>query len=244
MPRKTYLSIHPKRQPSARTPRTPRTPTSGLLLVLAITIAAWGSLLPGCNILGPALYLAHGPEKIKQLVELDKERPVVIFLDDRAGVIRNARLRDAITTTASQELLDHEVVDHVIDSKAVAAVVSHEPRSDLLPISVIGQKVNADIVIYVEPEVFTLSPDNQTYIPTAKFEVKIIDAQDDSRIWPDKPEGYTFSVSAHTKQGAPPSSASARNQAEQEFAVFVGQRLAQMFYSHEKTSASDSRTHK
>ncbi len=207
---------------------------------LACVIAAlWMS---GCNILGPMLYLAHGPEKIPQLYELDADRPTVIFFDDRAGILPNAGLRETVTHTASQILLDKKVVNRMIDARAATAVVANEPRGDLLPISAIGQKVGADIVIYVEPELFTLSPDNQTFVPTARLKIKIIDAANDTRLWPDKREGYTLDIVAHTKQGAPPTDAASRAMAQQEFARYVGQSLAQIFYAHEKTSASDSRT--
>lgn len=198
--------------------------------------------LSGCNILGPMLYLAHGPEKIPQLYELEADRPTVIFFDDRAGILPNAALRETVTHTASQILLDKHVVNHMIDAKAATAVVANEPRGDLLPISAIGQKVGADIVLYVEPELFTLSPDNQTFLPTARLKVKVIDAANDTRLWPDKGDGYTLDIVAHTKQGAPPTDAASRALAQQEFAKYVGQSLAQIFYAHEKASASDSRT--
>lgn len=212
-----------------------------LPLVVGVSVTALG-VAAGCNIVGPALLLAHGPEKIPQAYELDRERPVVIFLDDRELNIRRAPTRERITAAAERALLDRKAVDRVIDSRAAATLVQGEPRGDLMPISEVGRKVGAELVIYVVPEVFTLSSDGQTFAPMARLRVKVLDAAADTRLWPEEREGYSFDITASTRQGAPPTDAAGLREAEDGFADLVGRRLAELFYKHEADTVSDERT--
>lgn len=201
--------------------------------------AAWAAA--GCNIVGPAFLLVHGPEKIPQQYELPKERPAVIFLDDRAGNVGRSTTRDRITTSAEKALLKNKAVDRLLDSRAAGAVVVNEPRGEMLSVSEVGRTVNADVVIYVSPELYTLSTDGQTFTPTARLRVKVIDAAADTRLWPEEREGYVLEVSAATRQGAPPTDNAELRVAEEKFADLVGQRLAELFYEHEVESVSDER---
>jgi hypothetical protein len=213
----------------------------GHRLVLGIACAIAGIWVAGCNIVGPAFLLVHGPEKIPQVYELPKERPTVIFLDDRAALIGRPTTRDRVTAAAEKALLKAKAVDRLLDSRAAAGIVVNEPRGDLLSISEVGRAVNAEVVIYVIPEQYTLSTDGQTFNPTARFRVKVMDATADARLWPEEREGYTLDVSASTKQGAPPTDTAALREAEEKFADLVGLRLAQMFYKHEVETVSDER---
>jgi hypothetical protein len=211
----------------------------GLALALSACVVAFAS---GCNIAGPAFLLVHGPEKAPQVYTLDRDRPMVFFLDDREFNIRRAPTRERITAAAERALLGAKAVDRVIDSRAATAVVSGEPRGDLLPISEVGRKVNAEVVVYVIPEIFTLSSDGQTFAPMARLRVKVLDATADTRLWPEEREGYVFDVTVSAKQGSVPSDASSTRQAEDEFADLVGRRLAELFYSHETDTVADERS--
>ncbi|HZW09138.1 MAG TPA: hypothetical protein VFF69_04475 [Phycisphaerales bacterium] len=213
----------------------------GTSLVLAALCIGAAVLAAGCNIVGPAFLLVHGPEKIPQQYELPRERPAVVFLDDRAGNVGRSTTRDRITAAAESALLQHKAVDRLLDSRAAAAVVVNEPRGEMLSISEVGRTVKADVVIYAVPELYTLSPDGQTFAPTARLRVKVIDAAADSRLWPEEREGYALEVTAVTKQGAPPTDNAALREAEEKFADLVGLRLAELFYKHEVESVSDER---
>lgn len=195
----------------------------------------------GCNIVGPAFLLVHGPEKIPQEYDLPPERSTVIFLDDRAGLITRSTTRDRITASAEGALLRSKAVDRLLESRAASAVVANEPRGELMSITEVGRAVNADVVIYVTPEQFTLTTDGQTFSPAATMRVKVMDAVADARLWPEDREGYTLTVTASTRQGAPPTDASAVREAEESFAELIGLRLAQLFYEHEVETVADER---
>jgi hypothetical protein len=206
---------------------------------LAAGAALWAS--SGCNIVGPAFLLVHGPEKIPQAYDLPKERPTVIFLDDRAGHITRSTTRDRVTAAAEAALLKADVLDRLLDSRAAAAFVANEPRGDLKSISEVGRAVDAEVVVYVTPEMFAMSADGQTFAPTARLRVKVIDATADARMWPEEREGYVFDVTAATRQGTAPTDSAALREAEDRFADLVGLRIAQLFYKHEVETVADER---
>lgn len=211
---------------------------------MAVAAIGAGAVLwsvSGCNIVGPAFLLVHGPEKIPQVYDLPKERPTVIFLDDRAGHITRAPTRDRVTAAAEAALLKADAVERLLDSRAAAAFVANEPRGDLKSISEVGRAVNAEVVVYVTPELFTMSADGQTFAPTARLRVKVIDAVADTRLWPEEREGYVFDVTAATRQGTAPTDAADLREAEDRFADLIGLRLAQLFYKHEVETVADDR---
>ncbi len=211
------------------------------VVLAAVAVLLGAGALAGCNIAGPALYLLHGPEKIPRVFELDKDRPTVIFIDDRAMNIQRTPTRERIAAAAERALLDHGAVTRIIDSRAAAAVVTNEPRGKLMAISEIGRKVGAEVVIYVTPDSFALSADGQTFAPSAQLRVKILDAVADKRVWPEDRKGHLLTVSASTRQGTTPSEAAEVREAEDKFAELVGLRLAQMFYSREADTVADER---
>lgn len=213
---------------------------TGGLLFWALAAGAVAAVA-GCNIVGPAFMLVHGPEKIPQAYDLEQKRPTVIFLDDRAGTIRRSPTRNRITAAAESALLRAKAVDRLLDARAASLFVANEPRGELMPISEVGRGVGAEVVIYVVPEEFTLSADGQTFAPTATFRVKVLDAIADKRLWPEEREGYTLIVTADTKQGSPPKDMSGMREAEDRFADLVGTRLAQLFYSREPDTISTKR---
>lgn len=209
--------------------------------LLALTAAAFALLLPACNLVAPAFYLIHGPEKVPQAYTLERDRPTVIFLDDRAGRISRGNLRELLCAAAERELLDRKALTKMLDSRAATAIASREPRAEPMPIDEIGRGVNAEVVIYITPDSFELSPDGQTFQPTADLRVKVFDVAAGTRAWPEEREGYPLRVSVSTRQGAPPANAADIREAEEEFARVVGVRLAQLFYKHERETASDLR---
>ncbi len=55
------------------------------------------------------------------------------------------------------------------------AVAAHESATDLMDITSLAKAVQAEVVIYISVDSFSLTPDGQTYSPEAHFHVKVID---------------------------------------------------------------------
>lgn len=203
--------------------------------VLACAVAA------GCNILGPAGYFLVGPEKNPALHTLERDRPTVVFIDDRGSRVptRSARLR--MGEAAERTLLDRGQLRDVISSQSVLSVVAREQYNRPMGIAEIGQAVGAEVVIYAAVEHFSLSPDGQMYAPRSAMRVKVVDAVSGERLWPgEEQEWHRFSVEIPARTGTEPRGAAARSEAELDLAQRTGVALANVFARHDRRQ-SESR---
>lgn len=209
----------------------PRTPPSHR--PLSLLLAALALLPAGCNILAPAYYVIHGPPKTPAAYTLDPERSTVIFVDDRDSQLPRRSLRADIAQSAQQALLDRELVKDMIDGRAALQAAARETNQNPMTVTEIGRAAQAQVVIYVTIERFVLTADGQTLTPLGAGRVKVIDAQNDRRLWPDDKEGYPFTIQMQQRPGRGPMSSSDITQAQRALAVEVGKGIAQLFYEYE-----------
>jgi len=222
--------------PHARTRRTTRS-TARIALVAGV-LALGGIALAGCNIVAPIFFVVHGPGKISKVHELDRDRPTVVFIDDRANRVPRRALRTTIARSAEQHLLDKRVLRNVIASTSATQAVSLDRYGEPMPIDEIGRAVNAEVVIYATVDAFTLSADSQTVTPSAQLRVKVIDAVTGARIFPPEREGLAVTIRIPQRPGFAPSTRAEASQLEDELAARVGLGLAQLFYDHERPGSA------
>lgn len=187
----------------------------------------------GCNIIGPAYVLLHGPEKQPQQFKLDPARPVVVFVDDRSNVLPRRSLRQAIGEAAQQQLLASGEVKNVIDCRGALAAAARDKYDQPQSIVDIARSVKAELVVYASVEQFTLSEDGQSFAPVASVWVKVIDAVSEERIWPEEKSGKRIGIHPQFEQGYAPGSQADAAKAEGAIAERLGVALAQVFYEHE-----------
>ncbi len=219
-------------------PTRPRLLASGLF---ACILASMPCALAACNIVAPVFMIAHGPPKTPAAHTLERDRPTVILIDDIGARLPRSDLRLAIATQAEQTLVDKGVVRDLRDARAAITASRQSRTGQLVPVTEVGKAVNAEVVVYAAVEEFTLSPDGQSYLPTARLRVKVIDVPTEKRLWPEDDQGYELLVTAPQRQGTAPVEAARIREAQEQFAKLVGTRLAQTFFSHEKTTVSDER---
>lgn len=188
--------------------------------------------LPACNIVGPAVFFLNGPEKAPAVYTLPKDRPTVIFVDDRFNRVPQRSSRDLIGATAEQVLLDEEILTDAIQSRQATAAARRERFSEPLTIAQVGSEVGAQVVIYATVDDFTVSIDGVSHQPRAVLRVKVIDAATGERLYPEPgspAEAHTLSVTTR-QQRTPIGTRAERAQAEQDLARWTGIRLARLFF--------------
>jgi hypothetical protein len=194
----------------------------------------------GCNIVAPVAYIVGGPPKIDAEYTL-LDRPTVVFVDDRGNVIpSNAQaLRRALADRLSEELMVRKLVTTTIAPRdAMAIAAARDKHGELMAMDTIGREVGADQIIYIEMLAFGLSPDGVTPRPTAICQVRVIDVEERSRLYPlDDDSGQV----ARTVQASLPefdpnaaSSPASRLKIYQALAEVTGVDIAKLFYRHEK----------
>ena len=135
-----------------------------------------------------------------------------------------------------------DVADQASIDAAVAAVegraggldilVNNAALFDLAPIVEIGRAAKAEIVIYITIDNFALSPDGQTFSPSATFRAKVLDARDEKRLWPEDAAGHAVSLSPTRKTDFVPRNNSEMLKSEVELGKRTGLAIAQLFAKH------------
>ncbi|MFN0133001.1 MAG: hypothetical protein ACKVW3_10825 [Phycisphaerales bacterium] len=191
-------------------------------------------LLAGCNIVAPAYYFIHGPEKTPAAYTIPPKSKATVFIDDRSNVLPRIALRDAIGRQTQQVLLKQRALTDMVDAMSTRQTATAKDRAGSpLSITELGRAVGADVVIYATVDQFALTQDGESLSPVASLRVKVVDATNDKRSWPEDPRGQSLVIRPKASAAAPPRGAGARLKAEEELAVLVGQRLAELFYKHE-----------
>lgn len=200
--------------------------------LIACTFLTACALVAGCNIVGPASYLISGPDKVKAQYTLPETRPTIVFVDDRGSVLPNRATRQRIAQAAERVLLDSDAGKKLvfISSEALVPIAAQERFGKPKGIADVGTEVGAEVVIYATIDSFTLSPDGQEYAPTAVFRVKVMDAKNKLRLWPDQEPGWHRVESRiPTRTIGLPTTVSARTEAEYGLADIIGRDLARLF---------------
>ncbi len=201
-----------------------------VLSVLAVAL----TMLGGCNIIAPALYITRGLPKVPAQHTLEKDRATVVFVDDRANVMPRRALRVNLGTRAETELLASKSLTNMIDSASIQNAAARDTSEKGLPIVTLAQSVKAEVVIYVSLDQFGLSQDGVTYQPYAAARVKVIDAKSNAaRVWPQEFEGKAIAVTLPVRQGDIPKTAVAQAKAQEDLAAELGSAVAKLFYEHD-----------
>jgi len=207
---------------------------AGLLCCLTLSALP---LLTGCNILGPAIYFIHGPEKVPKLYALDPKRRTVVFIDDRRNQLPRRSLRQVMAEKAQGTLLDERCLEAMIDAKAALAVTARDKATEPMKITEIAKAVDAEVIIYATVDQFVLSTDGQTFAPAMALRIKVLDAINEKRLWPDDKNGHNLVLNIPIKQGFVPQNQSEVMKAENEAAEAAGLAIAQLFFEHEVQAA-------
>lgn len=218
--------------PTSSVPRRSR--IVGTLAALALAAPLLSS---GCNIVSAGFLLIHGPPRIEARHELAKDRPTIIFVDDRSNALPTRSLRDAIARSAQETLLSEKALVNVVDCRAAFSVVASEKSSEPLDMVAVAKAAQAEVMIYAAVESFTLSQDGGSVSPSIAMRVKVIDAVQGKREWPEEKAGSSVVSTGHTGQGFKPTSQTDMIKLEQEAAKQAGVALAQVFFSHERDSS-------
>lgn len=219
---------------------------SRTLLITVLTLLP--AVAASCNIIAPAIAVAHGPPKVKKAYDLPADRVTVVLVEDTSSppIMRDSRLIRKIAEAATTELTRVGAVKTAVDPSAIH-MMSIQPSERQTPIAELARKVGADQIIYAQITQFTLSPDGQTFTPSAELRVKVLDAQAQGeetigrRIWPAEAEGHPLLAGGESISGFSPRDAADIRQAELELADLTGLRLAQLFYDRDRDAVSRNR---
>ncbi len=210
--------------------------TRSLSRVGAAACLCAATILAGCNIVGPAIFLVEGPPKTPAAFELPEETSVVVFVDDASSPALSRAMRLAIARAAQEDLLSSGAASRVIDAAAAFDAAGAETASKRMDLQSIGRAVGADLVVHATIDSFVLSPDGSEFLPTAQFRAKVIDTrkETDARLWPLESNGYPAVAKPVQRPKEMPASRGEADRARSELAKLTGQTIAKLFYDSER----------
>ena len=201
------------------------------------TLCLAASLLAcACNYVNPALYIIEGPPSNDAQFTLP-DRKTVVFVDDQKNALTRTQLRSMIGDKVASDLMENKLVTETITTRdAVAVARKDDSVSKLTAISEIGEKVGAEVVIYVRMGTFELAEPGGTPIPHASALVKVIDVTNRTRLFPSDPEDPGLEVFTQMRELSMDmyNTSPGRRQIEDMTATELGNRIAKLFYKHEK----------
>jgi hypothetical protein len=204
------------------------------MILLVAASAATGA----CNVLAPAFYIVHGPPRTEAVHKLS-DVPTVVFVDDRRNAIpRQADgMRRAIADRVSRDLMVNKVLATTIRPQdAISVSRSQDRHGAIMPIDAIGEAVGAAQIIYVQMVEFRESPDGFTPRPEGACEVRVIDVQNDVRVFPapDAPSpSHMVRVALPAVEADLYRSNHGLLRIDQALAEELGNQIGKLFYAHE-----------
>ena len=203
------------------------------VLPLLMGIAS-SMFLCSCNIASTVAYVT-APNPVTEAEYELKDTSTVIFIDDRRNWVSPVRLRRIIGDTASEGLLKEELVTDVIsprDATAAARQLDRGPRP--VGIDRVGEMVGAKQIIYVEMVGFSLSQDGITPEPYAACRVRVIDLNEQKRMYPpvDESNSRLVEVSLPGTKSQGMTDSRQRQKLGELLATETGRKVAMLFYEH------------
>ena len=210
---------------------------SACLLAAALAMAL---LLCGCPALWYGLESLFPQEKVSAKFTLPKGKTVLVFPDDLQNPVSYPPVKRALGNKLGELLTEKKLVSEVVPYAELARLKAREVEFNLMSIPKVGGKLQADLVVYVNIETFTLkdNPVDTLWRGRLSARVKVVDVLK-GRIWPDESAGHPVKVAA-------PAAESNSDAFGGELAKMLGESLAveiaQLFHDHYVDRARPKRT--
>lgn len=205
-------------------------------LLLTVFVAA------GCAEPGFVAHVLTGEPKVPATFEL-APRPTLVIVDDPQNALGDPNYPSVVAANVTHHLKQNEVLNamQVVSQDRLSALASQMgDRYPTTPIDRIGQRLNAEQVIYIYIQTVKLQVAGAYYHPVAGVEVKVIDVAEGKRLFPaageyddphSTPPGQFMSIEMK-KQTVDTNRRHAGSMLARKLAERVGLEVAQLFYEH------------
>jgi hypothetical protein len=202
--------------------------------MLAGTLAAAMAMsLGGCAV--SAWFAAQfGPEKkVPAEYEPPAGKTILVFVDDMLHPVDYEPVKIELAEMLNKQLIDHKVAAKTIPYSRLGEFIAATPSFNSLAVGEVGQKLGADMVLYVQIEEFSLrdtAAAAELWKGRLATSVRLVDVTK-GKLWPtDDPAGRAR-PNAETQTVAD-SSQSRGEQISKELAAEIADKIAKLFYSH------------
>jgi len=194
--------------------------------------------LRGCAIPAWIAGIIQGPKEREALYDLPDIKRVLVLAEDRMQMGGTESVQRELTGFLNQALLHKKLVREVVPYSALAALRAETPDFRRLYITEVGQRLDADVVIYVNILKFALkdNPADVLWRGHCDVAVKVFQCpagikRDKARLWPDHPpRGHPVS---HDRDPKADTSSGYEKALARTLAAETADKIAKLFYTHE-----------
>ena len=198
-------------------------------LALAALLAGAG----GCAPFAWFVALFEQPVKVKAVFKPPKGKTMLVFVDNLSHWLDYEPVKGELTERLNKQLREHGIAAGTISHERLSEFIAATPRFNQLGVIEVGQRLGADIVLYVQIDKFSLKDDRVSPVWRGRFHVtvRVVDVKA-GRIWPKGPgPGYVVppvEIPARTDSSATYGAHLAKIMAGK-----MADRVAKLFYDHE-----------
>ena len=176
-------------------------------------------------------------EKVEAEYEPPKGKKVLVFVDDILSPVTYEPVKIELTNQLNRQLLAHRVAGKTLSYDRLADMIAATPDFNLLSVSEVGEKLGAELVLYVQIDRFALRDDAAKELWHGRLQatVRVVEVGK-GRLWPkDRPGGYPLEeVETPVSTDSSPTYG---DEITRSLAAQMGEQIARLFYDHEAVRA-------
>jgi len=205
------------------------------LLATALAVLLAPLLLSHCSCAVFAWLAAtfSPPEKVEAQFRPPADKTMLVFVDDILNPVDHEPIKIELTHRLNEHLSANKVAARTVPYDRLADLIASTPNFNLLAISEVGQKLGADLVLYVQIDEFALKDKAATQLWHGNLEatVRVVDVTK-GRLWPrNRPAGHSMPpVETPTATGSSDTNA---EEITHTLAAMMADQIAKLFYKHE-----------
>lgn len=161
-----------------------------------------------------------------------KGKTVLVFVDDYFRVVTYDPVKEHLARQLSRQLQDNKVAKKTVGYERILALAEADNHFDDLSVSEVGDKLGADLVLYVLIDRFSLRDSDASQLWRGRLQatVRLVDVRS-GRLWPqDRVEGYPVpAVETPLSDNSLPNYEA---QLAQTLANQMAERVGRLFYDH------------
>lgn len=206
-----------------------------LSLALSLAIAV---VLIGCGpVIGWCVNAFAPPQKVDALYKPPSGKKILVFVDDMLNPVCYEPIKAELTQLLNRRLIANKVAAEVVPYQDMLTLVAATLQFNRLAVTEVGQRLGADIVLYVKIDRFSLKDNEMVPLWQGRLHatVRMVDVEF-GRLWPeDRLEGYPV------RPVVPPAETSPLSRygevLSKKLANQMADRIAKLFYDHEISAA-------